>query len=77
MAFHPPLVEVGNREIFERLVRGMFLQRRKTVLNALKPVAHGLGTAASALLERARIDPRRRPETLTLDDLARLSRAVL
>jgi 16S rRNA (adenine1518-N6/adenine1519-N6)-dimethyltransferase len=77
LTFHPPLVDVGNREIFERLVRGMFLQRRKTVLNALKPVAHGLGTAAPALLERARVDPRRRPETLTLDDLARLSRAVL
>jgi 16S rRNA (adenine1518-N6/adenine1519-N6)-dimethyltransferase len=77
LTFRPPAVDVGDREVFERLVRGMFLQRRKTVLNALKPVAHALGTAAPALLERARVDPSRRPETLTLDDLARLSRAVL
>jgi len=77
LTFHPPDVDVGNRDIFGQLVRGMFLQRRKTLLNALKPVAHTLGTSAPALLERAQIEPGRRPETLTLDDLARLSRAVL
>jgi 16S rRNA (adenine1518-N6/adenine1519-N6)-dimethyltransferase len=77
LTFHPPSVDVGDRAVFERLVRGMFLQRRKTVLNALKPVAHALSSSADTLLQRARIDPGRRPETLTVDDFARLSRAVL
>ena len=77
LTFHPPAVDVGDRDVFERLIRGVFLQRRKTVLNALKPVADALGTSASTLLERARVDPGCRPETLSLDDLARLSRAVL
>lgn len=77
LTFHPPSVDVGDREMFERIVRGMFLQRRKTVLNALKPVAHALSRDAQTLLQSARIDPGRRPETLTVDDFARLSQAVL
>jgi 16S rRNA (adenine1518-N6/adenine1519-N6)-dimethyltransferase len=77
LTFHPPSVDVGDREVFEQVVRGMFLQRRKTVLNALKPVAHALSRDAQALLQSARIDPGRRPETLTVDDFARLSQAVL
>jgi 16S rRNA (adenine1518-N6/adenine1519-N6)-dimethyltransferase len=77
LTFHPPSADVGDREIFERLVRGVFLQRRKTVLNALKPVADALSASAETLLQRARIDPGRRPETLTVADFARLSQAVL
>ena len=77
LRFRRPDVDVGDRRIFERLVRGLFLQRRKTLLNALKPVAHAMGATASELVEMAGIDPRRRPETLTVADLARLSRAVL
>jgi 16S rRNA (adenine1518-N6/adenine1519-N6)-dimethyltransferase len=77
LRFRPASVDVGTPEVFERIVRGVFLQRRKTLANALKPVADALGTNANGLVERARLDPRRRPETLTLDDLARLSRAVL
>lgn len=77
LTFHPPSVDVGDRAVFERLVRGMFLQRRKTIGNALKPVTYSLGTSSNELLARAGIDPGRRPETLSLDDLARLSRAVL
>lgn len=77
LTFRPPAVDVGDPKVFERLVRGVFLQRRKTVLNALKPVAHSLQMDAGAWLSGAGIDQRRRPETLTLDDLARLARAVL
>jgi 16S rRNA (adenine1518-N6/adenine1519-N6)-dimethyltransferase len=77
LRFRRPQVDVGDAKTFERLVRGLFLQRRKTLLNALKPVAHGLGATASEWVEQAGLDPRRRPETLTVADLARLSRAVL
>jgi 16S rRNA (adenine1518-N6/adenine1519-N6)-dimethyltransferase len=75
--FRPPAVDVGDARVFQRIVRGMFLQRRKTAANALKPVADSLGWSSAELLERAKVDGRLRPEALTLDDIARLSRAVL
>jgi len=77
LRFRPPSVDVGDPGVFERIVRGMFLQRRKTVSNALRPVADSLGHSSAELLERARVDGRLRPEALTLDQIARLSRAVL
>jgi 16S rRNA (adenine1518-N6/adenine1519-N6)-dimethyltransferase len=77
LRFRPAAVDVGDRATFETLVRGLFLQRRKTVGNALKPVADSLRQSATALIERAQVDPSRRPEALSLDDFARLSRAVL
>jgi 16S rRNA (adenine1518-N6/adenine1519-N6)-dimethyltransferase len=77
MRFRPPCENVGNLETFERLVRGIFLQRRKTLLNALKPVADSFGRTAAQLVATADVDGTKRPEELTLADLARLSRAVL
>jgi 16S rRNA (adenine1518-N6/adenine1519-N6)-dimethyltransferase len=77
LRFRPPTVDVGDRRIFERIVRGIFLQRRKTLANALRPVADSLGRSAAELLERAEVDGRLRPEALTIDQIARLSRAVL
>jgi 16S rRNA (adenine1518-N6/adenine1519-N6)-dimethyltransferase len=77
LTFHPPAVDVGDRGVFERLVRGIFLQRRKTLLNALAPVAAALGRSAADVIARAGVDGGKRPEALTLDDIARLSRAVL
>ena len=77
LRFRPPLVEVGDPGTFERLVRGVFLQRRKTLLNALKPVADSLGKTAKTVVEQSGLDPSRRPETLTLAELSRLARAVL
>jgi 16S rRNA (adenine1518-N6/adenine1519-N6)-dimethyltransferase len=77
LRFHAPTVDVGNPATFERVVRGMFLQRRKMLLNALEPVAAALDQSAPELLERAGVDPRKRPGELTLTDAAALSRAVL
>lgn len=56
-----------------------FSQRRKTLRNTvIKSTALGL-PAATALeaFESAHIDPGRRPQTLSLDDFARLARALL
>jgi 16S rRNA (adenine1518-N6/adenine1519-N6)-dimethyltransferase len=77
LRFRPPALDVGDLQVFERIVRGIFLQRRKTVANALRPVADSLGRPANQLLERAGVDGKLRPEALTLGDIARLSRAVL
>jgi 16S rRNA (adenine1518-N6/adenine1519-N6)-dimethyltransferase len=77
LRFRPPRVDVGATAVFERVVRGLFLQRRKTIANALKPVAASFGRSPAEILERARLDGGRRPETLTVEDVARLSQAVL
>ena len=77
LRFHPPVADVGDPAVFEKLVRGVFLQRRKTLNNALRPVAATVGADASELIDRAGLDPRRRPETLTVPEFASLSRAVL
>jgi 16S rRNA (adenine1518-N6/adenine1519-N6)-dimethyltransferase len=77
LRFRPPSIDVGDRSTFEKLVRGLFLQRRKTVANALEPVAHSIGRSATELIERAGVDRRLRPGALSLDDMARLARAML
>ena len=77
LRFRPPAVDVGDRAVFERLVRGAFQQRRKTLLNALGPVAGTLGRTAEDLIERAGVAPEIRPGEVPLAGFAALSRAVL
>ena len=77
LRFRPPTADVGDRRTFEKIVRGVFLQRRKTLANALKPVASALGRSAPELLHRAGLDGSRRPQELTVAELARLSRVAV
>lgn len=77
LRFHAPAADVGSRAAFERVVRGVFLQRRKTLLNALRPVAASFGRTAEQVVEEAGLNGSRRPETLSVAEMARLSRAVL
>lgn len=77
LRFRPPAEDVGEEATFERLVRGLFQQRRKTVSNALVPVAATWGLDARQLIERAGVDGGKRPEQMSLAELAALSRAVL
>jgi len=73
LRFRPPAVELSDEAAFATMVRTMFTQRRKTLLNALRPFAAGRERDAGAALASAAIDPRRRPETLQLTELARLA----
>ena len=73
--FRPPPPEVHNPKLLIDLVRSVFTQRRKTMSNALAPFATARGLVARHLLPEAQIDPQARPETLSLSDYARLSRA--
>jgi len=77
LVFRAPAADVGDRRSFERVVRGLFHQRRKTLLNALRPVAASFERQPLELLELTGLDGTRRPGTLTLEEMARLSRAVL
>jgi 16S rRNA (adenine1518-N6/adenine1519-N6)-dimethyltransferase len=72
LRFRPPAADVGDAGVFERVVRGMFLQRRKTLANAL---AGSLGIPpgqARSAADAAGIDPSRRAETLTIPEFADL-----
>jgi 16S rRNA (adenine1518-N6/adenine1519-N6)-dimethyltransferase len=73
LRFRPPSVAVADEAAFEAMVRTMFMQRRKTLLNALRSYASSRHREAGAALASAGIDPSRRPETLQLTELARLA----
>ena len=73
-----PAVAVNSRADFFRVSRAAFCQRRKTLLNSLS--ASGLTdmdkSAWKKTLQELGIDPMRRGETLTLEELARLSNHI-
>jgi 16S rRNA (adenine1518-N6/adenine1519-N6)-dimethyltransferase len=63
-----PLVDVKDDSLFEQLVRAAFSKRRKTLLNNMKG-ANYLNRDKQTILqvmEESGIDPRRRPETLSI-----------
>ncbi|TQV65248.1 MAG: 16S rRNA (adenine(1518)-N(6)/adenine(1519)-N(6))-dimethyltransferase RsmA [Halothiobacillaceae bacterium] len=65
-----PPVDVGDKGLFDRMVAQAFNMRRKTLRNGLK------GFVDAAGFEAAGIDPVRRPETLSLEEFATLSRVA-
>jgi 16S rRNA A1518/A1519 N6-dimethyltransferase RsmA/KsgA/DIM1 with predicted DNA glycosylase/AP lyase activity len=68
-------VEIRDLDVFVRMVRTMFTQRRKTAGNALKPFGVERGVDVAKALATAGIDPMRRPETLQLSEMAALAAA--
>jgi 16S rRNA (adenine1518-N6/adenine1519-N6)-dimethyltransferase len=73
-----PRAQVEDAAHFRRVVKAAFAQRRKTILNSLQSDPT-LGDAARvrAALEASSIEPRTRAEALSIEDFARLSRALL
>ncbi len=71
-------VEVDDEDRFFALVRAAFAQRRKTIANNLKAFAGaiGLSTSIEVALGRARIDARRRAETISIEEFNALYRAL-
>jgi 16S rRNA (adenine1518-N6/adenine1519-N6)-dimethyltransferase len=65
-----PVVDVGDQALFARLVRQLFAQRRKTIRNNLR------GWCDDETLAAAAIDPGDRPERLTMEQMATLSRRL-
>jgi 16S rRNA (adenine1518-N6/adenine1519-N6)-dimethyltransferase len=64
-----PSVSVKDEELFFKVVKTAFSQRRKMLSNSLK----GLREDIRDRLIQAGIDPNRRPETLGIEEFARLS----
>ena len=73
LRFRPPAVALRDERLFEGMVRSIFSQRRKMLGNALASFAGSRGVEADDALHDSGIDPRRRPETLQLTELARLA----
>ena len=71
--FREPEVTMKDEATFEHLVRSIFTQRRKTLLNALKPFAEERAISPRVAVAAAGVDGSRRPETLQLAELARLA----
>jgi 16S rRNA (adenine1518-N6/adenine1519-N6)-dimethyltransferase len=68
LTFHPPAVKIADEKIFDQFVQRMFSLRRKTLNNVLKSIDR----SAPAVLAEAGIDGMRRPETLSLPEIARI-----
>jgi len=67
-----PRVAVGDEALFKRIVKGAFQHRRKQLPNALRCAGFDEEKGLAALLQM-KIDPKRRGETLSLQDFAQLS----
>lgn len=75
LRFRPFPVEIDDYRRFDLMVRTLFQQRRKTLANALKPLLSDPGQSADTL-RAVGLDPIRRPETLSLAELAALARRL-
>ncbi|MGE0392624.1 MAG: 16S rRNA (adenine(1518)-N(6)/adenine(1519)-N(6))-dimethyltransferase RsmA [Vicinamibacterales bacterium] len=76
MDFHEPRPPVADPARFTSVVRALFTQRRKTILNALKHAAALDGPEARAALDAAGIDPAARPEQVDVATFVRLVAAL-
>lgn len=81
LGFQPlpaPRVDVGEEGFFRSLVRAAFSHRRKTLWNCLKGQNYAPdGEGLMEVLAGCGIDPGRRGETLSLEEFAGLSRALI
>jgi 16S rRNA (adenine1518-N6/adenine1519-N6)-dimethyltransferase len=70
-----PAVSKEDEEWFRRVVKGSLGYRRKTLLNALKHSGLLL-PGVEQIIEKIGMDPRRRPETLSINEFVSLAKAL-
>jgi len=68
-----PIIEMNDQEWFKRVVKACFAYRRKTLANALKHSELTLPEPIEARMKEIGIDPRRRPETLSIQEFVKLA----
>ncbi|MFI5372743.1 MAG: 16S rRNA (adenine(1518)-N(6)/adenine(1519)-N(6))-dimethyltransferase RsmA [Candidatus Eisenbacteria bacterium] len=69
-----PPVDVPDETLLFRIIRGAFHMRRKMLINTLEETLELGKEPLERLCRHAGIDPKRRGETLTLDEYAKLAR---
>ncbi len=63
-----PKIQSELLEIFFKLIKAGFSQKRKTLRNSLSSGLHINANEAASLLKKANIDPMRRAETLSIEE---------
>ncbi|HOL17552.1 MAG TPA: 16S rRNA (adenine(1518)-N(6)/adenine(1519)-N(6))-dimethyltransferase RsmA [Bacillota bacterium] len=72
----PPVLSPDEEALLWRIVKGSFQQRRKTLLNSLSKIFPWDKEILSTLLAQAAIKPATRPELLSIDQFAKLTRIL-
>lgn len=68
--------KVDDEGLYFKVVKAAFGQRRKTLLNSISSMGNLAKDQVKEVLEEAGIDPKRRGETLSLDEFAILSNVI-
>jgi 16S rRNA (adenine1518-N6/adenine1519-N6)-dimethyltransferase len=71
-----PKVNLPNEEFFFRVIKAAFGQRRKMLLNSLSANLSLPKRELTLILSDVKIDPQRRPETLSIEEYAVLTSAL-
>ena len=70
-----PRVKVDNEKLFFDIIRNSFNMRRKTLWNGVKSIGPAKEKLEEAF-EKAGVDPKRRGETLSIEEFATLSNCI-
>jgi 16S rRNA (adenine1518-N6/adenine1519-N6)-dimethyltransferase len=74
--YDAPPVDVEDADAFFRILKAGFAQRRKQLRNTLAGGLHLPPEQVASKLQQAGIDPKRRAQTLSLEEWARVTRAL-
>lgn len=67
-------INLQNKELFFKVVKSAFSQRRKTLVNSLNSKELGVDKEGIRnVLEKSNIDPKKRAEDLSVEDFAKIS----
>ena len=73
LCFRPPVPPVQRPALFAGLVQAVFSRRRKTLANAMLAYPPAAAAGPDDVLRRVGIDGQRRPETLSIAEMAGLA----
>lgn len=68
-----PLTDLKDEQWFKKVVHGCFNYRRKTLINSLKYSGIPLTVDIEDRMKKVNLDPKRRPETLSIEEFSCLS----
>lgn len=71
-----PKLFIADEKLFFSVIRSAFGQRRKIILNSLSANLNLPKKEVELILNKVKIDPKRRPETLSIQEFAKLSSAL-
>ena len=72
-----PAVEIDNLDVMFRIIKSAFMQRRKTLLNALTNTKVFLSKQEGIdILKKLNLDENVRAENLTIQDFANISKLI-